>query len=137
MITMCYKVDLNEYSQNYSSYNEGFIIAKIQGDKLVSLEGLFTCDYLECEICQKEVILKYYKLSENYCYLHPYFEMIIENKNFKLPLRIQSYDDDGMLRQLLTEKICEEQEEIKKCKKEMQDFKMTYLFKTISQFKRK
>ena len=130
MSTMTYKVELNINGQNYSSYNEGFIIAKFEKEKLISLEGLFTCDYIKSQICNKEVILTYYELSEDYSYLELAFELTIKRAEFELPLIVEAYDEEKFL-QLITTDIYTDKNNIEKCQKNMKDFKTTNLFKTI------
>lgn len=88
---------------------------------------------MKSEICDKEVILTYYELSESYCYLERAFELTIQNAEFQLPLKVVAYDEDKYL-ELITTEIYTDKEDIEKCKKNMQHYKTTNLFKTINLF---
>lgn len=92
MTTKCYEVIFRDSGE---VYNEGYIIAQIENGKLLSLEGVFTCDFLRTKISEEEIVLQYYLNAEGYeLFVHD-FDVSISRKDFELPLNIEDGVDVG------------------------------------------
>lgn len=86
--TLYYSVKIRELGV---MVNQGFIIVKIDNEKPISLEGVFTQDYLVAEIENGSICFKYYSRYEEMGDYEKDWEVTISLDNFELPLNIEVY----------------------------------------------
>lgn len=71
--------------------NQGFIIVKIDDEELISLEGVFTQDYLVAEIENDSICFKYYSRYEEMGDYGKDWEVTMSLDDFELPLNLEAY----------------------------------------------
>ena len=79
------------------SYNEGFIILKLEEGRIKDIEGVLTCDYIKSEISDEEVKICYYEFDSECWNLVEKFQIYIKQEYFELPMNLQITDGNHVV----------------------------------------
>lgn len=76
-------------------YNEGFLIVNLDGERIISMEGVLTCDYIKAKMEKDNLIIKYYALDDYFQTLVEEFKIQICYENLEIPLniRVSNYNE--------------------------------------------
>lgn len=84
--TLYYDIIVRKY---YEMYNEGFLIVKIDDERLLSIEGIITCDYIQGEMKEDNIFMVYYALDYESQILIEDFSAIIPKENIEIPINLR------------------------------------------------
>lgn len=105
--------------------NYGFIIVRISNGQLVSLDGVFTFDYLHGNIIDHGICLEYYSGDQNY-QLSEEWSFFIKESDFELPINLIANFSDGVSVYIETLKEIKELSEKKKCDETLQRYENVF-----------
>ena len=92
--TLCYEIVFRKYGR---MKNNGFIIAEIEDNKIISLEGILTLDYLVARIDKNYIFLEYYVIDENFKKYIKDKVIQIRKEDIVLPLMLNIQADGEIL----------------------------------------
>ena len=75
--------------------SDGFIVVEIENRKIISLEGLFTVDYLTSKIDDDIIEFEYYTLNETFDEYINTVEIPVRTEEFVLPCTVTLVLKDG------------------------------------------
>ena len=78
-------------------YNEGFIIINLSDERIISMEGILTYDYIKVEMEGNNFVIKYYISDEFSQTLTLEHVFIIQKDNLELPLNVIFEIVDGIV----------------------------------------
>lgn len=90
--TLCYKAVARKTGEMVS---DGFIVVEIENQKIISLEGLFTVDYLISKIDDDIIEFEYYTLNETFDEYINTVEIPVRTEEFVLPCTVTLVLKDG------------------------------------------
>ena len=90
--TLCYKAVARKTGEMVS---DGFIVVEIENRKIISLEGLFTVDYLTSKIDDDIIEFEYYTLNETFDEYINTVEIPVRTEEFVLPCTVTLVLKDG------------------------------------------
>lgn len=83
--TLCYKAVARKTDEMVS---DGFIVIEIENRQIISLEGIFTVDYLTSKIYDDIIEFKYYTLNEGFNKYIKTVEIPVRTEEFVLPCTV-------------------------------------------------
>lgn len=90
--TLCYKAVARKTDKMVS---DGFIVVEIENRKIISLEGIFTVDYLTSKIDDDIIEFEYYTLNEMFNEYINTVEIPVRTEEFVLPCTVTLVLKDG------------------------------------------
>ena len=75
--------------------SDGFIVVEIENRKIISLEGIFTVDYLTSKIDDDIIEFEYYTLNETFNEYINTVEIPVRSEEFVLPCTVTLVLKDG------------------------------------------
>ena len=90
--TLCYKAVARKTCEMVSG---GFIVVEIENRKIISLEGIFTVDYLTSKIDDDIIEFEYYTLNETFDEYINTVEIPVRTEEFVLPSTVTLVLKDG------------------------------------------
>ena len=90
--TLCYKAVARKTDKMVS---DGFIVVEIENRKIISLEGIFTVDYLTSKIDDDIIEFEYYTLNETFNEYINTVEIPVRTEEFVLPCTVTLVLKDG------------------------------------------
>lgn len=128
MATLCYKVIYRELGR---VYNEGFVIAQIEGGKIAKLEGILTIDYLNAQIFEDYINIQIFKLCKADA-LGKFLEIPMAIEDFELPINMTASGidpkvDKVVFIEIITEEQIWNQIEIQNYIKRLEEFRKNYV----------
>ena len=119
MKTLCYVVKIRDIG--FMS-NEGFIIVKLEKNRIKSIEGILTEDFIIADINNNSILLNYYTRED---YIGEYlkeFSIDLDYNDIEIPLNI-TIDLNSKTVEIQTVKKIEEKDKQNNCEKILQDIK--------------
>ena len=128
--TLYYDIEIRELNK---MYNKGFIIIKLDGNRLLGLEGVITFDYIKAKMIEEDKLsIVYYSFDCESQMLLEDFEIIIPKENLEIPLNIgfTMCDIDGTeeMIEITTKNKVTNNEIQKRYKKILERFKKNSVF---------
>ena len=123
--TLYYNVICREH---YHMYNDGFLIVDIEDERILSIEGILTCDYIKAEGNETHIIMKYYNFDYSTQTLMEYFMTIIPQYVIEKIFNIRIMLDDGNIIDITTTRKITNKETKKKYKEILKEFKENSVF---------
>lgn len=102
--------------------NEGFIIVKLEKNRIKSIEGILTEDFIIADINNNSILLNYYTRED---YIGEYlkeFSIDLDYNDIEIPLNI-TIDLNSKTVEIQTVKKIEEKDKQNNCEKILQDIK--------------
>ena len=90
--TLCYKAVARKTDEMVS---DGFIVIETENRKIISLEGIFTVDYLTSKIDDDIIEFEYYTLNETFNEYINTVEIPVRTEEFVLPCKVTLVLKDG------------------------------------------
>ena len=126
--TLYYSVEIKEIG---AMINQGFIIVKINNGEIISLEGVFTRDYLVAEIEKDNICFKYYSRYEEIGDYEEEWEILMALTDFELPINLEAHIEteyEQAIFQIKTLRPIVEQEKKQRCESILEELKNNNVF---------
>lgn len=125
--TLYYNVIIKEKFQDYQMHNDGFIIVNLDGERLLGIEGVVTCDYIKAEMREDNLFMVYYSFDCETQMMVEDFETIIPKENIELPFNIKFMKGSDVVK-ITTEERITNHETKKKYEEILKKFKKNSVF---------
>lgn len=102
--------------------NEGFIIVKLEKNKIKSIEGILTEDFIIADINNSSILLNYYAREDDIGEYLKEFSIDLDYNDIEIPLNIR-IDLDFKTVEIQTVKKIEEKDKQNNCEKILQEIK--------------
>ncbi len=102
--------------------NEGFIIVKLEKNKIKSIEGILTEDFIIADINNSSILLNYYAREDDIGEYLKEFSIDLDYNDIEIPLNIR-IDLDFKTVEIQTVKKIEEKDKQNNCEKILQELK--------------
>lgn len=102
--------------------NEGFIIVKLEKNKIKSIEGILTEDFIIADINNSSILLNYYAREDDIGEYLKEFSIDLDYNDIEIPLNI-TIDLDFKTVEIQTVKKIEEKDKQNNCEKILQELK--------------
>lgn len=102
--------------------NEGFIIVKLEKNKIKSIEGILTEDFIIADINNSSILLNYYAREDDIGEYLKEFSIDLDYNDIEIPLNI-TIDLNFKTVEIQTVKKIEEKDKQNNCEKILQEIK--------------
>ena len=102
--------------------NEGFIIVKLEKNRIKSIEGILTEDFIIADINNNSILLNYYTREDDIGEYLKEFSIDLDYNDIEIPLNI-TIDLNSKTVEIQTVKKIEEKDKQNNCEKILQDIK--------------
>lgn len=102
--------------------NEGFIIVKLEKNRIKSIEGILTEDFIIADINNNSILLNYYAREDDIGEYLKEFSIDLDYNDIEIPLNI-TIDLNSKTVEIQTVKKIEEKDKQNNCEKILQDIK--------------
>lgn len=102
--------------------NEGFIIVKLEKNRIKSIEGILTEDFIIADINNSSILLNYYAREDDIGEYLKEFSIDLDYNDIEIPLNI-TIDLDFKTVEIQTVKKIEEKDKQNNCEKILQELK--------------